>query len=134
MQELWRRLVFNLLITNTDDHLQNTGFLYDGAGKWRLAPAFDVNPMVGKRRESKTPLSEDTGAIDSIEVLLQECGYFDLSRTQGLGVISEVLDAVADWRKFGQLSEVRMTSAELGGFQEAFEHEQTQAAQDLVRV
>ncbi len=74
-RELWRRLVFNLLITNTDDHLHNTGFLYDGAGKWRLAPAFDVNPMAGKLRESKTPLSEDTGPIDSIGVLLDGCGY-----------------------------------------------------------
>ncbi|HSW18498.1 MAG TPA: type II toxin-antitoxin system HipA family toxin [Ramlibacter sp.] len=134
VQELWRRLVFNLLITNTDDHLQNTGFLYEGAGKWRLAPAFDLNPMVGKLRESKTPLSEDTGAIDSIEVLLRECGYFDLSRAQGLQVISEVLEAVGNWRKVGQLAEVAMTFAELAAFQEAFEHDQTRAAQELAKA
>jgi len=90
--------------------------------------------MVGKLRESKTPLSEDTGAIDSVEVLLQQCGYFDLSRAQGLDVIAEVLDAVAAWRKVGQLSEVGMTATELSAFQEAFEHDQTQAAQELVTV
>lgn len=134
VQELWRRMVFNLLITNTDDHLQNTGFLYDGSGRWRLAPAFDLNPMVGKLRESKTPLSEDTGAIDSLDILLQECEYFDLSHGHGLEIISEVLDAVADWRKVGQLPEVGMTPAELSAFEEAFQHDQTQTARDLVKA
>lgn len=132
VRELWRRLVFNLLITNTDDHLQNTGFLYDGSGRWRLAPAFDLNPMVGKVRESKTPLSEDTGPIDSLDILLRECEYFDLSRDEALAVVSEVLHAVHDWRKVGQLAEVGMTSAELCAFEEAFEHDQTRVARDLV--
>lgn len=44
-RQLWRRLVFNHLITNVDDHLQNLGFLYMGNGLWRLAPAFDLNPF-----------------------------------------------------------------------------------------
>lgn len=132
VQELWRRLVFNLLITNTDDHLQNTGFLYDGSGRWRLAPAFDLNPMVGKVRESKTPLSEDTGPIDSLEILLEECEYFDLSRRDARAVVSEVLDAVADWRKVGQIAEVGMTAAELQAFEEAFDHDQTRAALNVV--
>jgi len=42
--ELWRRIVFNILISNTDDHLRNHGFLYDAAGGWRLSPAYDMNP------------------------------------------------------------------------------------------
>ena len=42
--ELWRRIVFSILISNTDDHLRNHGFLYDPAGGWRLAPAYDLNP------------------------------------------------------------------------------------------
>ncbi len=133
-QELWRRLVFNLLITNTDDHLHNTGFLYDGAGKWRLAPAFDLNPMAGKLRESKTPLSEDTGTIDSIDVLLDGCGYFDLSRAEGLKVIAEVLDAISHWREVGQRPEVGLTPVELAAFQDAFEHDQTQVARGLVQA
>lgn len=53
-QQLWRRLVFNLLITNVDDHLQNHGFLHVARGLWRLAPAFDLNPFPDKDRESKT--------------------------------------------------------------------------------
>ena len=60
-RQLWRRLVFNHLITNVDDHLQNIGFLYVGNQQWRLSPAFDLNPFPDKDPESKTWLSEDTG-------------------------------------------------------------------------
>jgi serine/threonine-protein kinase HipA len=42
--QLWRRIVFNIRISNTDDHLRNHGFLYEGAGGWRLSPAYDMNP------------------------------------------------------------------------------------------
>ncbi len=130
--QLWRRLAFNLLITNIDDHLQNTGFLYAGNGTWRLAPAFDLNPMVGKRRESKTPLSDATGAIDSIEMLVDACEYFDLKRDHALDVLSQVMTAVQDWEKVGQHPDVGMTLPELKQFQEAFDHEQTAAAQALI--
>lgn len=44
-EELWRRVVFNILISNTDDHLRNHGFLYEGARGWRLSPVYDVNPV-----------------------------------------------------------------------------------------
>jgi serine/threonine-protein kinase HipA len=63
--ELWRRLVFNLLIGNVDDHLRNTDFLHVGAGLWRLAPAFDLNPYPDKAREPKTWLSKREGPITS---------------------------------------------------------------------
>ena len=45
MEALWRRLVFNILISNTDDHLRNHGFLYAGQEGWRLSPAYDLNPV-----------------------------------------------------------------------------------------
>jgi len=44
MAALWRRMVFNILISNTDDHLRNHGFLYAGQEGWRLSPAYDLNP------------------------------------------------------------------------------------------
>lgn len=127
-RQLWRRLVFNLLITNTDDHLQNLGFLYDGDRRWRLAPAFDVNPMPGKLRESKTWLTEDTGPIDSIDMLLDACGYFSLTREQALVVTGEVFDAVQGWRRIGQSTEIGMTARELDDLEDAFEHAQTEQA------
>lgn len=127
-RELWRRLVFNLLITNTDDHLQNLGFLYDGNRRWRLAPAFDVNPMPGKLRESKTWLTEDTGPIDSIGMLLDACSHFSLTRDQALDVLGGVFDAVQSWRRVGQLADIGLTVRELDDLEDAFEHPQTELA------
>ncbi len=71
--------MFNHLITNVDDHLQNLGFLHVGKGLWLLAPAFDLKPFPEKDRESKTWLSEDTGPIPSIAMLLNEADRFYLS-------------------------------------------------------
>src|SRR5256884_1618278 len=45
LEELWRRIVFYILISNTDDHLRNLGFLCAGSEGWRLAPAYDLNPV-----------------------------------------------------------------------------------------
>ena len=97
-QQLWRRLMFNHLITNVDDHLQNMGFLYVGNGLWRLAPAFDLNPFPDKDRESKTWLSEDSGPITSIETLLEKAACFYLAAPEALAVLAEVYGAVAGWR------------------------------------
>ena len=47
LRELWKRIVFNIAISNTDDHLRNHGFLIED-GAWRLSPAFDVNPSIDK--------------------------------------------------------------------------------------
>lgn len=133
-RELWRRLAFNLLITNTDDHLRNLGFLYDGGGQWRLAPAFDLNAMPGKLRESKTWLSEDSGPIDSIGMLMDACGYFKLSGSDARTVLEEVVDAVDAWRREGMAPEVGLTKRELDAFKDAFEHDQTREARKLLRV
>lgn len=46
LRELWRRMTFGILVTNTDDHLKNHGFIYVGANMWRLSPMFDVNPQL----------------------------------------------------------------------------------------
>jgi len=124
VRELWRRLVFNLLITNTDDHLQNHGFLYAGQGKWKLAPSFDLNPMPGKLRESKTWLTEDSGPIDSIKMLLDAAPYFSLTPKEALAASSAVLAAIDDWRKVALSNEVGLVVSELSSFEDAFEHEQ----------
>lgn len=93
IHQLWRRLVFNFLICNTDDHLRNTGFLYDARNHgWRLSPAFDLNPMPGDRRESKTWLTDDSGPIDSRNMLMEGAPYFRLGAKE----------ATAIWARGGQ--------------------------------
>lgn len=118
IHELWRRLVFNFLICNTDDHLRNTGLLYDARCRgWRLAPAFDLNPMPGDRRESKTWLTEDSGPIDSHQILMEGAPYFRLSAQEVTTIWDEVTRAVRTWRSMGK--ELGMRSSDLTDFEPA---------------
>ena len=133
VQQLWRRLVFNLLITNVDDHLQNHGFLHVGRGLWRLAPAFDVNPFPDKDRESKTWLSEQDGPITDVQMLLARAAYFALDRNQALAILAEVHAAVSNWRQLALSPEVGLRLAELDDFAPAFDHEQMQVAATLLK-
>lgn len=122
-RQLWRRLVFNFLITNVDDHLQNIGFLYAGNNQWELSPAFDLNPFPDKDRESKTWLSEDTGPITSVEQLLGQADRFQLDRDEARAVLEEVTKVLKQWRQVALSSETGMSKSELEDFAPAFEHE-----------
>jgi serine/threonine-protein kinase HipA len=133
LRELWRRLVINLLITNVDDHLWNVGFLYAGDRKWRLAPAFDVNPFPDKARESKTWLSEASGPITSLEQLLAEAPYFGLTRTEAEEAAGGIALKLSQWREIATSKAVGLNEAELAEFAPAFEHEDARAALALAR-
>jgi len=130
-QELWRRQVFNHLITNVDDHLQNMGFLYMGGNQWQLSPAFDVNPMPDKDRESKTWLTEDTGPITSMPQLLAQAPQFALTSAQALAIVRNLVVAILQWRAVGQSADVGMTTQELNEFAPAFEHSSLVEAKKL---
>ncbi len=120
IHELWRRLAFNFLICNTDDHLRNTGFLYDARNHgWRLSPAFDLNPMPGDRRESKTWLTEDSGPIDSRDMLIKGAPYFRLSAEEASVLWAEVAQAVDCWRFVAK--GLGISGAGLIDFESAFE-------------
>lgn len=121
-QQLWRRLVFNFLVTNVDDHLQNIGFLYGDKNQWQLSPAFDLNPFPDKDRESKTWLSEDTGPITSVEQLLGQTPRFQLKPFEATAVLREVVRAVKQWRDVAVTADVGLVPAEIEDFAPAFEH------------
>lgn len=131
-QQLWRRMVFNHLIANVDDHLHNVGFLYVDANLWRLAPAFDLNPFPDKERESKTWLSEDTGPVTSVQTLLEQAARFALSADEAKQVLADVVSAVGRWRDIALTPEVGMTLHELEPFAPAFEHSELQRAGALI--
>lgn len=98
--ELWRRIVFSIMIANTDDHLRNHGFIYDRQRGWRLSPAYDMNP---------TPIEISprilTTAIDfyntegDIEIAKSVAKDFRLSKKQAEAIIQEVSNAVQNWQK-----------------------------------
>ena len=131
IDELWRRIAFSILITNTDDHLHNHGFLHVEAGKWRLSPAFDVNPFPDRERELKTWITDDTGPAMTIEALMSATEYFALPTTRAREILREVESAVEQWRNVAV--EVGMTVDEVDEFADAFEHDERQAAQSAVR-
>jgi serine/threonine-protein kinase HipA len=131
-QQLWRRLVFNFLVTNVDDHLQNIGFLYVDKNQWQLSPAFDLNPFPDKDRESKTWLSEDTGPIASVAQLLGQAARFQLDPRKAAVVLAEVVKAVEQWRDVALTADVGLSQAELEDFAPAFEHAGLEEALALV--
>lgn len=78
-RQLYRRVVFNVLVSNVDDHLRNHGFLWSGQGGWVLSPAYDLNPtpVDVKARILTTNIDLDE-ATCSVELLRNAAGYFGL--------------------------------------------------------
>jgi len=132
VRQLWRRMLFNLLIANVDDHLHNLGFLHVEHGLWRLAPAFDLNPFPDKVNESKTWLSPEDGPIGSVAELIGRADYFSLGPEQALATTAEVVAALALWKTVATGPGVGMTDREAKDFAPAFEHEQMQEAHSLL--
>ena len=83
MEALWRRIVFTVLISNTDDHLRNHAFLYEGQKGWRLSPAYDLNPVPIdiKPRVLVTAITEDDNTA-SLALAFEVVGYFEISTTR----------------------------------------------------
>jgi serine/threonine-protein kinase HipA len=130
MHALWRRIVFNILISNTDDHLRNHGFLWTGGAGWRLSPAYDLNPapMDIKPRVLTTAIDLEDGTA-SLELALDVASYFELASQQAHAIAAEVGKAVATWRKAA--IKLGLTAAEIDRMASAFEHIELKAARGL---
>lgn len=128
IDELWRRIAFSILINNVDDHLHNHGFLHVESGKWRLSPAFDVNPFPERARELKTWITEETGPVSTVDALLSAAPYFAVPLSRAREILSEVETAVAGWRTLGR--EIGMSEVEVEQFADAFEHPERDAARN----
>jgi serine/threonine-protein kinase HipA len=94
LRQLYRRVVFNVLTANRDDHLRNHGFLRTPKG-WRLAPAFDINPSPDKLEHSLA-LDENVRVPD-LEIVRETAPLYRLSSEHASQVIGEVRSAVAQW-------------------------------------
>ena len=95
LQELYRRVAFNICIGNTDDHFRNHGFLLASKG-WTLAPAYDMNPTLNEYQSLL--INSHTNKSDLNE-LLNSCEEYMLQKQTGHEIISEVLDTVKGWRR-----------------------------------
>jgi len=95
LQQLWRRIVFNIAISNTDDHLRNHGFILVNNG-WILSPAYDLNPSIDKDGLALN-IDTDNNALDYH--LAKSVGeYFRLNENQMDKIIEEVLEVVSTWK------------------------------------
>jgi serine/threonine-protein kinase HipA len=95
LEELFRRVLFSVCVSNTDDHLRNHGFLYTVAG-WNLSPAFDINP-----NETGTGLKLNIDEVDNsldIDLVVNTAPYYLLSGKHAKEIKEEVTKAVAQWR------------------------------------
>ena len=106
LAQLWKRIVFNIVISNTDDHLRNHGFILSDKG-WLLSPAYDINPSVDKSGLSLN-IDLDNNDLD-IELAKSVGEYFRLNVTEMNKIIEEVLLAVKQWRNIAnEIGIVRM--------------------------
>ena len=127
LHQLWRRIAFSVLISNTDDHLRNHGFLYEGNQGWRLSPAYDLNPVPAQFRPRilSTFIDEQSGDA-SIELALSIAEYFRLTQAQARQSAGEVAKAVLRWRQ--EATALGIPAAEMDIVSSAFEHEELACA------
>ena len=127
MHALWRRIVFSILISNTDDHLRNHGFLWAGPAGWRLSPAYDLNPVPTdiKPRVLTTAIDLYDGSA-SLRLAHAVASYFELGPDEARQIASQVGKAVATWRKVA--AKLGLTAPEIDRMASAFEHEDLKAA------
>ena len=96
LEQLWRRIVFFVCISNVDDHLRNHGFLLE-AGGWSLAPAYDVNP-VATGSGLTLNISETDNAQD-LALVSDVAPYFRVAVRRAKTIVAEVVAATRTWRK-----------------------------------
>jgi serine/threonine-protein kinase HipA len=114
--------VFNVLTSNTDDHLRNHEFLYERGRGWRLSPAYDLNPVpvdVHPRILSVAITIDDPTA--SLNLAMEVAEYFDLSATEAGAIAREVGGAVSQWRR--EAARLAIASTEIDRMASAFEHD-----------
>ncbi len=96
LQQLWRRIVFNIAISNTDDHLRNHGFILTNDG-WILSPAYDLNRSIDKDGLALN-IDMDNNALD-YDLSKSVGEYFRLDENQMDVIIEEVLSIVSTWKE-----------------------------------
>jgi len=128
--ELYRRMVFNILVSNVDDHLRNHGFLWSGTGGWVLSPAYDINPVPTdiKPRILTTTIDLEDGTCD-INLALSVAGYFNLQTHTAGEIVAEVAKATQQWRAVAR--DFGAKTSEIERMASAFEHDDLRTALSL---
>lgn len=118
LHELWRRIVFSVLIGNLDDHLRNHGFLYDHDNQWRLSPAYDLNPVPSaeKVRELTTWISEEGPEAD-LDLARRAARYFKLQDDHADTIVNDVTNRLKGWQNTAR--QLGMSATDVGVYETA---------------
>ncbi len=127
LHELWRRIVFTILVSNKDDHLKNHGFIYAGNDRWRLSPAFDINPSPSRHRVLETGIIQGGSFEASLEIALEACEFFDVKVESAKAHLSEMADIISkNWKR--ALRSEGCTTDDVQTYADAFQHEEINRA------
>lgn len=118
MKELWHRILFSVLISNTDDHLRNHGFLRTNTGGWQLSPLYDVNPSRDRTGNLQLNIDEGSSAA-TVEMAMSVAEYFRLNKAEAEKILNQTRRAVAEWRDVAQA--LGISSGEISRMAVAFE-------------
>jgi serine/threonine-protein kinase HipA len=129
LRQLWRRIAFSILISNTDDHLRNHGFLHQRGDSWALSPAFDLNPDPRPGPKDLSTAIDFTDTRASVDNLMRVADYFRLGTSAALAVVAEVTQAVARWRTVATSHGLRQR--DLNEMEPAFQHAEAERALTL---
>jgi serine/threonine-protein kinase HipA len=121
VRELYRRMTFNVLVSNVDDHLRNHGFLWAGNKGWSLSPAYDLNPtpVDVRQRILTTNISLEDGTCD-IDLVLSVAEFFSMAAPEAKTIVREVATSTATWREVAAALGARKN--EIQRMESAFEH------------
>jgi len=110
LYQLWKRIVFNIAISNTDDHLRNYGFILTNQG-WILSPAFDINPSIEKEGLALN-IDSDNNALD-FELAKSVGEYFQITNSEMDSIIREVKSSVSCWNVVAKEIGISRTEQEM---------------------
>jgi serine/threonine-protein kinase HipA len=122
LSELWRRIVFSIMISNTNDHLRNHAFIYERFKGWRLSPIYDINPTPLEIKPhiltTAIDFNNTSASLDTARTVAKD---FRLSKEQAREIINEVSIAVKQWREVA--SELGLKKNECDRMSSAFRSE-----------
>ena len=127
LSQLWRRVAFTILMSNTDDHLCNHGFLCQGVRRWRLSPAHDMNPVPTGVSPSVLFTTIDANSPSaSLELAFATAAAYSLAPAAACGIAGEVGRAVSAWRN--EARGLGLRRSEIEEMAPAFEHRELDGA------
>lgn len=110
LHQLWRRIVFNIAVSNTDDHLRNHGFILNDEG-WVLSPAYDLNPSVDKDGLALN-IDMDNNSLD-FELAKSVGEFFRLNHSEMDNILNEVFNSVKQWKEIAHKIGIPRSEQEL---------------------